>query len=165
MILIKDFLATIGMIRSEATRERIAMFNRRNLLSAGIAAVAASATATANAGDAKGKLFVNMTTDEPHRALMALSFARKQQERGHPVTIYFNDRGVLVASVANASGFAAQQELAAAIAGAGGALLVCPMCMKHYGVEEGQLMPNARVSNPDLAGEALFADDTRTLTW
>jgi sulfur relay (sulfurtransferase) complex TusBCD TusD component (DsrE family) len=163
MILIKDFLATIGMIRSEATRERIAMFNRRNVLAAGIAAVAASATATA--GDAKGKLFVNMTTDEPHRALMALSFARKQQERGHPVTIYFNDRGVLVASVANASGFAAQQELAAAIAGAGGALLVCPMCMKHFGVEEEQLMPDARVSNPDLAGEALFADDTRTLTW
>jgi predicted peroxiredoxin len=139
------------------------MLNRRNALSAGIVAIAASTgTATASAA---GKLFVNMTTDEPHRALMALLFARKQQERGHPVTIYFNDRGVFVASAVKAAEFAAQQELATAITGAGGVLLVCPMCMKHFGVEEAQLMPGAKVSNPDLAGAALFADDTRMLTW
>jgi predicted peroxiredoxin len=151
------------IVRSAANGERIAMFNRRNVVSAGLVAVAASA-ATVRAS-AAGRLFVNMTTDEPHRALMALSFARKQQERGHPVTIYFNDRGVLVASDANAAGFGTHQELAAAIAGAGGELLVCPMCMKHYGVGEAQLMANAKVSNPDLAGAALFADDTRTMTW
>lgn len=32
-------------------------------------------------------LFINLTSDEPHRLRMALSFARQQQALGHPVTM------------------------------------------------------------------------------
>ena len=48
---------------------------------------------------------------------------------------------------------------------AGTNILVCPMCMKHYGVNEADLLPGLKVGNPELTGNALFADNTKTMTW
>lgn len=135
---------------------------RRTLIS-GIFAVAVLA-APAFAGDAD-PLFVNMTTDDPHRAKMALNFSLNQQKKGHPVAIFFNDKGVHVASVKNAEAFAEHQKMTAEIIAAGGEILVCPMCMKHYGVAEGDLLPGAQVGNPEKTGAALFRDNGKTLTW
>ena len=36
---------------------------------------------------------------------------------------------------------------------------------KHYGVNEADLIPGVKISNPDLTEAALFADDVRTLSW
>jgi hypothetical protein len=46
---------------------------------------------TALAGD-KDPLFVNATSDEAHRAEMALTFAKNQLDLKHPVTIFINDK-------------------------------------------------------------------------
>lgn len=136
--------------------------NRRILLGAlGLLAV----TALPAMAGPKDPLFVNMTTDDPHRANMALTFAMNQQKLGHPVTIFFNDKGVLVVSTKNAETFGGQQKIAADIKAAGGDILVCPMCMKHYGVAEGDLIPGAEVGNPEKTGAALFRDNGKTLTW
>ncbi len=43
-------------------------------------------------------LFINMTTDDPDRANMAITFGANQMARGHPLTIFLNDRGVFVGS-------------------------------------------------------------------
>lgn len=110
-------------------------------------------------------LFVNITTDEPHRASMAIVFGKNQLERGHPLTVFLNDKGVFVGSKANAAKFAEQQNMLADVLGKGGAVLVCPMCMKHYGVKESDLLPGLKVGNPDLTGGLLFKDNTRTLSW
>ena len=110
-------------------------------------------------------LFVNATSDEGHRAMMALTFAQNQLNRHHPVTIFLNDRGVFVGSKANAGKFKEQQELLAKLMSAGANVLICPFCMKHYGVAEADLLPGIRVGNPELTGEALFREGTRTLTW
>jgi predicted peroxiredoxin len=110
-------------------------------------------------------LFVNMTTDDAHRARMALVFSSRQHERSHPVTIFLNDRGVLVASKKHADKFKVHHEAIANLIKNGGTVLICPMCMKHYGVEAGDLIEGVKLSNPELAGAALFADDSRTLTW
>ena len=53
----------------------------------------------------------------------------------------------------------------AEVMGKGGAVLVCPMCMKHYGVKESDLLPGLKVGNPDLTGGTLFKNNTRTLSW
>ena len=37
-------------------------------------------------------LFINLTSDEPHRSLMAIMFSKGQLKRGHPVTIFLNTR-------------------------------------------------------------------------
>lgn len=136
--------------------------NRRTLFGAFALLAVTAVPAIAGATD---PLFVNMTTDDPHRASMALTFALNQQRLGHPVTIFFNDKGVFVVSVKNAETFGGQQKIAADIKAAGGDILVCPMCMKHYGVAESDLIPGAEVGNPEKTGAALFRDNGKTLTW
>lgn len=136
--------------------------NRRSMLMAAFAYVTLAVPSLAGDHD---PLFVNMTTDDPHRAKMALNFSLNQQKRGHPVAIFFNDKGVLVASLNHADTFAEAQKMAAEIISAGGQILVCPMCMKHFGVEESELLSGAEIGNPEKTGAALFRDDGKTLTW
>lgn len=126
-------------------------------------ASAALLTAPAIAGDAA--LFTNMTTDDPHRAKMAIGFTKNQQQRKHPVTIFLNDKGVLVGSKTKAAQFGEHQAALAEIIKGGGNVIVCPMCMEHYGVKKEDLIEGAQVGNPDLTGGLLFKDGTQTLTW
>lgn len=133
------------------------------LLSA-IALLASLVAVPAMAGS-NDPLFINMTTDDGHRAKMALTFGMNQMQRGHPLTVFLNDKGVLVGSKAHAAKFAEQQKMLAELNAKGATLLICPMCMKHYGVKEDDLLPGLKVGNPELTGEALFRDNGKTLTW
>ena len=119
---------------------------------------------TALAG-AKDPLFINLTSDDPHRALMAIGFGQAQMERGHPLTVYLNDKAVFVASKKNAAAFAEQQKMLSGIAAKGGTVLVCPMCSKKFGVAEADFVPGAKLTSPDITGPALFKDNTKTLSW
>lgn len=51
----------------------------------------------ADAMDVSAPLFINMTTNDPHRANMALSFGMKQLDRGHPLTVFLNDLAFMLA--------------------------------------------------------------------
>ena len=113
-------------------------------------------------GDA---LFINLTSDDPHRVNMALSFGMKQLDRGHPLTVFLNDKGVYVGSAANASKFTEQQPTIAALLTKGAVVFTCPMCMEHYGIKQADLIPGLKVSDPDAIGEYLFKPNTQTLTW
>ncbi|WP_373504505.1 DsrE family protein [Aestuariivirga sp.] len=148
----------------DVLREGFKMNRRSILTSIGMIGATIMLASPALAG-ATDPLFVNMTTDDSHRARMALNFSINQQKRGHQVTIFFNDKGVLVASTKNATSFSEQQTMVAEFQAAGGTVLVCPMCMKHYGVSEADLLPGAEVGNPEKTGEALFQDNGKTLTW
>jgi sulfur relay (sulfurtransferase) complex TusBCD TusD component (DsrE family) len=110
-------------------------------------------------------LFINMTTDDPHRANMALSFGMKQLDLGHPLTVFLNDKGVYVGATANADKYAEQQQAIAALLEKGAVVYSCPMCMQHYGVNQAGLLTGILVSNPDAIGKALFQPNTKTLTW
>ena len=71
-------------------------------------ALAGCAGASGGAAPADSKadpLFINMTTDDPHRANMALSFGMKQLDLGHPLTVFLNDKGVFVGSTSAPSTF------------------------------------------------------------
>ncbi len=129
-----------------------------------IVLVLGSLALPAGAGD-KDSLFVNMTTDDPHRAAMAISFGGNQFGRGHPLTIFLNDKGVLVGARSNASRYAEQQKSLAELMTKGATVLICPMCMKHYGISQGDLLPGIKVGSPEVTGGALFKDGSRTLTW
>jgi len=134
------------------------------LLAALLGGFAAGAAAEEPATGA-APLFINLTTDDPHRAHMALAFGKNQLERGHPLTVFLNDRGVFIGARQGAGRFGMHQGMLTALMAAGAKTIVCPMCMKHYGVAEADLLEGAVVGNPDLTGGALFAPDTRTLTW
>jgi sulfur relay (sulfurtransferase) complex TusBCD TusD component (DsrE family) len=110
-------------------------------------------------------LFVNLTTDDAHRATMGIEFGKNQFERGHSLTIFLNDKGVFIASKENSAKYADHQKLLGQLISKKAAVLICPMCMKHYGVKESDLLPGVKVGNPALTGGALFKDNTKTLTW
>lgn len=110
-------------------------------------------------------LFINLTTNDAHRTNMAISFGGNQLERGHPLTVFLNDKGVFIGSKANSAKFKGQQKMLSEILSKGAVVLACPMCMKHYKVKESDLLPGLKVGNPELTGGALFRDNTKTLTW
>ena len=123
-----------------------------------------AAAVQAVAGDSD-PLFINLTTDDGHRANMALTFGAKQMERGHPLTVFLNDKGVYLGSEAKAETFADQQTAIDELVAKGATVIVCPMCMKHYGVAESDLLGGLKIGNPELTGGLLFKDGTQTLTW
>lgn len=131
---------------------------------AAAAAVALLCSGTAFAGD-NDPLFINLTSDDGHRVSMALGFGGGQMERGHPLTVFLNDRSVKAAAKANAEQFGDQQATLLKLLDGGATILVCPMCMKQYDVAEDDLLPGLKVGNPDLAGAQLFQGDVVTLTW
>jgi sulfur relay (sulfurtransferase) complex TusBCD TusD component (DsrE family) len=110
-------------------------------------------------------LFINITSSESHRSAMAIGFGKSQFERGHQLTIFLNDKGVLLASMANAAQFHNQQNMLSELVKKGAVVFVCPSCIKHYGIKETDLLPGLKVSNPDLTGNALFQDHTKALSW
>lgn len=112
-----------------------------------------------------GSLFVNLTTDEGHRAEMAMMFSKHMMDRGHPVTIWLNDKGVFLASKEHAGKFADQQKMLGELIAKGATVIACPFCMKHYGITDAGLLEDVKVGNPDLTSSLLFKDDTKTLTW
>ena len=110
-------------------------------------------------------LFVNLTSDDTHRAAMALAFGKNQLERGHPLTVFLNDKDVVIAAKTQTAKYAEQQKTLTELMKAGAMVIACPMCMKHYGVQEADLLPGIKVGQPDLTGGQLFKDNTKTLTW
>lgn len=110
-------------------------------------------------------LFINMTTDDAHRSGMAIGYGANQFKRGHPLTIFCNDKGVLVAARTRAANYPDQQKMLTGLAASGATVLVCPTCMAHYGVKEADLLPGLKVSTPESTGQALFREGARSLSW
>ena len=118
----------------------------------------------ARAGD-NDPLFVNLTTDEAFRTMMAIRFAKSLSEHGHPLTIFLNDRGIFLASKAHGEKYVDQQKLLAELLGKGTLVIACPQCLKQFDIAESDLLPGVRVGSADLTGGALFKDGTQTLSW
>lgn len=110
-------------------------------------------------------LFINLTTGDAHRSQMAINFGNSQLGRGHPLIIYLNDNGVLLAAKQHAGEFAEQQKALEAAIGKGATVIICPTCMKGHGIKEDDLLPGIKVGNPELTGNALFQDNAKILSW
>lgn len=138
----------------------------RGSLKAGLlaAALLCAPMAAAMAG-ANDPLFINLISDDGHRINMALGFGGAQHANGHKLTVFMNDRAVLAASKVNQKKFSGQHAKIQELLDKGATILVCPGCMKHYGVKETDLLPGLKIGMPDVTGAALFQDNTKTLTW
>ncbi len=110
-------------------------------------------------------LFVNLTTDDNHKANMAIAFSLEQLKHGHPVTIYINSQAVRIVNKANSSRYAMQQQKLTELASKGGTVFVCQVCEKFLKFQESDLIPGVKLSTADLVSAALFRDNTKTLSW
>lgn len=113
----------------------------------------------------KDPLFVLLTSSDAHRTKMAIGMSNNQFGKGHPLTIYLVDQGVMLASNRFEHKYAEHQNILKSIIAKGGDVYICKMCMEQYGVVEGDLMKGLKYANPDAMGEAIFRPGTQTLSW
>lgn len=114
--------------------------------------------------DSNGSLFINLSTDASHKSMMAVHMSSMMKKGGHPVTIFMNDKAVLLVSKTHKE-YAEVQSMIKDLIKLGGSIIVCPMCMKDYAVEGTDLIEGAQVASHEKVEAALFAPNTRTLSW
>jgi predicted peroxiredoxin len=109
-------------------------------------------------------LFVNLTSDDGHRAHMAIAFAQSALDAGHPVTIFLNVDAVKIAAKAPAEQ-RDNRELLEAFVKRGGKVLVCPHCAQYAKLTAADLIEGAQISESQITQQALFAPGGRALSW
>ncbi|MCK9260607.1 MAG: DsrE family protein [Azoarcus sp.] len=123
------------------------------------------------AADAGQRLFVNLTSSELNRAAMAIGFSTKVlTEKKIPVTIFLNVEGVRIADKSipenkyvNGKSL---KEMLSSFMGAGGRVIVCPMCMENVGgLLKEDLIPGVEVGGTDVTWPALFDKGTTVLSY
>lgn len=110
-------------------------------------------------------LFINLSTDDANRSAMALNFGKHHFTNGHPLTIFLNDKAVMLGVKAGADKFASQQKEISELIAKGGLVIMCPMCLKNAGFSESDLLPGVKMGGAHVTGEALFKDGTKTMSW
>jgi sulfur relay (sulfurtransferase) complex TusBCD TusD component (DsrE family) len=114
---------------------------------------------------ANDPLFVNLSSDEPMRASMAIQFGKHHFANGYPLTIFLTDKAVNLGVKAGSGQFAEQQQLISEIVASGALVIMCPICLKQRGFTEGDLITGVKLGGPKMTGDALFRDGTKTISW
>ena len=110
-------------------------------------------------------LFINLSTDDLNRSTMAINFGKHHSASGHPLTIFLNDKAVMLGVRAGASKHAEQQQALSEVISAGALIIMCPMCLKQAGYTESDLISGVKLGGPKITGEALFKYGTKTMSW
>lgn len=110
-------------------------------------------------------LFINLSTDDGSRSTMAITFGKHHFASGHPLTIFLNDKAVILGVKAGAPQYSAQQQALTEAIAAGALVIMCPMCLKQAGFSEADLLTGVKVGGPKITGDALFKDGTKTMSW
>ncbi len=130
---------------------------------------------TAQAGETKGGLFVNLTTDDTWAATKAIMFAhQKVLKRGYkPVAIWLNVRGIYLGDKKRASHVhglmkdnnQSIQDMLTAFIQDGGTVIACSACSKAAGLVHEDFIEGVTMGNPNLVSEILFDPNVKTLSW
>jgi len=129
----------------------------------------------AQAEEAKGGLFVNLTTDDTWAAAMAIQFAHERVlKQGYkPVAIWLNVRGIYLADkkrLSHVHGLMKEQgksiqDMLRAFENDGGLVIACPACAKAAGLTKDDFIEGVQMGNPDLVLGILFDPTVKTLSW
>ena len=94
----------------------------------------------------KSVLLINLISYTTPEARKAIDQAKIELSRGRTVVVFLNDRSVLVAARNNADQFKEQQQNLNELMKKGATVLVCPHCLKLYGVSESSLLTGIRIA-------------------
>jgi sulfur relay (sulfurtransferase) complex TusBCD TusD component (DsrE family) len=111
-----------------------------------VCALCAALCAQLGIASDKKLLLVNLTSYTTEDSRKAIEYAKAELEKGRPVVIFLNDRGVLTASKANAETYKEQQRSLTELMKQGATVLVCPDCMKLYGVDPSSLLAGVQIA-------------------
>jgi len=116
-------------------------------------------------GEQRDPPFINLTTDDAHRANMApSSFGGNQMQCGHPRRVFHDDRAVLIGGKATATRFAGYRKMHGDLTNEGAVVIGLP-CEKHDGVHEPDPLTALEIGHPQLTGAALLRKGARMMTW
>lgn len=124
----------------------------------------------ATAPMAKPGLFVNLTSDDTWRGWMALHFAWRTQQQGHPTTVFLNLEGVrwawskLPTRTIDNVGTQPQAALANLLKD-GGTVLVSQPALQRLGIPESELVSGVKMAAPGLTQSLMFKEGTRIISW
>jgi sulfur relay (sulfurtransferase) complex TusBCD TusD component (DsrE family) len=151
------------------------MLKRRKIFAIAIAILFGGLVSIASAADAKGGLFVNLTTDDTWSAAKAILFAHeKVLKQGHkPVAIWLNVRGIYLIDKKRPShvhGLMKEkgqsiQDMLRAFMNDGGIVIACAACSQAAGLTESDFIEGVQMGNPDLVKGLLFDPSVKTLSW
>lgn len=135
-----------------------------------VAILLAIGTLDAQAAQAQKNLFVTLTTDAHKPAGMGLSIAYAMQDAGVNTTVLIGadavdlalaEKGQHVFGPMNKT----PKQLISDLIKKGGRVMVCGMCAKFVKIDESELVRGVRIVNGSDVYGALFAPDTRTLSF
>jgi len=151
------------------------MLKQRRLFAMVVAILLGGLVSVASAADAKGGLFVNLTTDDTWSAAKAILFAHeKVLKQGHkPVAIWLNVRGIYLIDKKRPShvhGLMKEkgqsiQDMLLAFMNDGGIVIACAACSQAAGLTESDFIEGVQMGNPDLVKGLLFDPSVKTLSW
>ncbi|HWP24412.1 MAG TPA: DsrE family protein [Candidatus Binatia bacterium] len=112
-----------------------------------VCSLAALVCAQSGLAAEKRLLLVHLTSYTTDESRKAIDYAKDALERGRPVVIFLTDRGVLAAALPQAETYKDQQQALTELMTRGAIVMVCPDCMKRYGVEAKNLLAGVKISS------------------
>lgn len=117
------------------------------------------------AAEPKVRMFINLSSVDPHRAALAMFIATSQAEANVPVTILLTIDAVRLAVKTPHASLAGERADLENAMKSGVRVIVNPRSLMYHGITDGDLMDGVQKGNPKLLRETLSLPNTVTLSW
>jgi predicted peroxiredoxin len=115
--------------------------------------------------DPKVRMFINLSSVDPHRAALAMFIATSQAEAGVPVTMLLTIDAVRMAVKTPHPSLAVERADLDNAMKSGVRVIVNPRSLMYHGIADADLMDGVQKGNPKLLRETLSLPNTVTLSW
>lgn len=113
----------------------------------------------------KVRMFINLSSVDPHRAALAMFIATSQAEAGVPVTMLLTVDAVRMAIKTPHPALAVERADLDNAMKSGVNIIVNPRSLMYHGIADADLMDGVKKGNPKLLRETLSLPNTVTLSW
>jgi predicted peroxiredoxin len=113
----------------------------------------------------KIRMFINLSSVDPHRAALAMFIATSQAEAGVPVTVLLTIDAVRIAVKTPHPALALERADLDNAMKSGVRVIVNPRSMMYHGITDADLMDGVHKGSPKLLRETLSLPNTVTLSW
>jgi len=113
----------------------------------------------------KVRMFINLSSVDPHRAALAMFIATSQAEAGVPVSLLLTIDAVRLAVKTPHPALGAERADLENAMKSGVRVIVNPRSMMYHGIADADLMDGVNKGNPKLLRETLSLPNTVTLSW